>query len=291
VVICLLLLALWFSSRHFSGPRASLAVGFRVHQKTIREKVQQEGRLLEIATLVLIGLAVRINFMALVIAPLLLWFMVRHLHDVTPALQGFAWRTLVVLAVFMVAYIPGWQGDATFLAITNAFHPFDFAYSPLSLVVIPVRAFFSLVAQRGHFPPSLMEPTQAADMTVLATSFFLYALLYLREMGRVRAYAYDTLFTSLTIVILGYIVLAATVFGPGYVTWVVWVVALRHFDRLSVGALLLSCSALLYYPLQQLAPTAPGILLPLCIFGIPLVYVIIQRYIFVGGIERKNALT
>ena len=162
VVICLLLLAV-----------AMLLVGVSSSPFT------------GIAALVLIGLAVRINFMTLLLAPLLLWFMVRYRRRVSAALVGFTWRALAVLAIFVVAYLPGWQGSATFLAITNALHLFDFANSPLSLIVMPVRTFFSFVAQKGHFPP-LMQPTQAADMTVLATSFFLFALLYVREMGKVR---------------------------------------------------------------------------------------------------------
>jgi hypothetical protein len=270
VVICLLLLALWLLV-------ATPLVGV--------------PPLRTIAALVLIGLALRISLMTLLIAPLLLWFMVRHARDLSSALMGFAWRALIVLAIFIVAYLPAWQGGATFLAITGALHLFNFVNSPLSLVVLPVRSLFKLVAQSGHFPPSLMQPTTAADMTVLATSFFLFALLYLREMGKIRARPYDTLFTSWANVILGYIVLVATVFGPGYVVWVVWVVALRRFDRLSVCALLLSCSTLLYYPLLQTGPAATDILLPVCIFGIPLVYAIVQRYIPTGRIERKNVLT
>ncbi len=106
-----------------------------------------------------------------------------------------------------------------------------------------------------------------------------------------KSLPYDTLFTGWTLVIVGYIVLAATVFLPGYIVWGVWVVALRRFDTLSVCVLLLSCSALLYYPLQQFAATATGVLLPLCVFSIPLVYLIVQRCIPAGRIERKNVLT
>ncbi len=309
VVICLLLLALWFSL----------------------------NPTYEIATLVLVGLALRINFMALLIAPLWLWFMVRHTRGIRATLMGFTWRALVALGVLIVAFVPGWQGSATFLAITNALHPFDFANSPLSLVVKPVRSLFNFVAQRGHFPPSLMQPATAANMMVLATSFFLFALLYLRQMGRVRARmrlhyekhmppteaqsyedkhkapslplihplslqdaggagdkrdgAVDVLLTGWTVVILGYIILAAAVFMPGYVVWGVWVMALRRFDIVSRCMLLLSCSALLYYPLQGLASASTNIILPLCVFGIPFVYLIVQRYIFTGRIERKNVLT
>ncbi|HEU0002326.1 MAG TPA: hypothetical protein VFQ36_15590 [Ktedonobacteraceae bacterium] len=341
-----------------------------------------------IAALVLIGLAVRINFMTLLLAPLWLWFMARHMRGVARALTGFAWRALVVLAVFIVAYLPAWQGSATFLAITDALNLFNFANSPLSLVVMPARSLFKFVAQNGHFPPSLMQPATAADMTVLATSLFLFALLYLREMGQVRARLrnnpsprpvgtrggrgvgwgpcacpagniirtgshdpqqiagkgtergmpggsqldedkhkapssapprplslqdvgtvptispdqddgddsiklrpYDTLFTAWAVVFLGYTALAVTVFWPGYIVWGVWIVALRRFDALSVCALLLSCSALLYYPLQQLAAHSTGILLPVCVFGIPLVYLVVQHYIPPRRVERKNVLT
>ena len=334
-----------------------------------------------LVALVLIGLAVRINFMTLLLAPLWLWFMVRQARGVGRALIGFAWRALIVLTVFIVAYLPDWQGSATFLTITDALNLFNFANSPLSLVVMPARSLFKFVAQNGHFPPSLMQPATAADMTVLATSLFLFALLYLREMGRVRAQLrntsphrpvgtrsgrgegwgpcacpagdiirtgsydsqqiankgterempeesqsdedkhkaplslqdggtvptinpvqddgddsiklrpYDTLFTGWVVAFLGYIVLAVTVFWPGYIVWGVWIVALRRFDALSVCALLLSCSTLLYYPLQQLAAHSTGILLPVCVFGIPLVYLVGQRYISTGWIARKNVLT
>ena len=354
VVICLLLLALWFSlypvatplvgvpSASFASRLFRIVPIFRRGGGGVDEgrgrlrrprpvSLSETPRPYGIAALVLVGLAVRINFMTLLIAPLWLWFMARHTRGVSAALMGFTWRALVVLAILIVAYLPDWQGSATFLAITNALHLFDFANSPLGLVVIPVRSFFSFVAQRGRFPPSLMQPTTAADMMVLATSFFLFALLYLREMGRVRVRirplyekhmpptesqgdedkhkaptsapphplslqgegddSVDTLLTGWMVVILGYVVLAATVFSPGYIVWGVWVVALRRFDTLSVCVLLLSCSTLLYYPLQQLASTSTSILLPLCVFGIPLVYLIVQRCIPAGRIERKNVLT
>jgi hypothetical protein len=367
-VISLLLLAVWLSMQPVATPLVGIpsALPLQIRTETRAGRDAHKGRRywFDIAALVLVGLAVRMSLVTLVIAPLFLWFMVRNTRDISTALMGFAWRALIVLAMVIVAYIPAWQGGATLLAFTDSLHLFNFAYSPLSLVVIPVRALYSLIANSAHFPPSLMQPTTAADMTVLATAFFLFAMLYFREMGRVRArtrshsakfyppnaemtrngpsrpvgtmggagrmrgpcacprgvairmssrnpqqneetpvivqdkgvdvvhsYAYDGLFTSWTIVILGYIALASTVFWPGYVVWMVWVVALRRFDRLSVCAILLSCSALLYYPLLRLDPTPASILLPLCIFGIPLVYMIVQRSIPLGRVERKNVLT
>lgn len=313
VVMCLLLVALWFSMHSIATPLASVPSlsftrGFFRIVPTFSRGVSEKGtgggrrkrpltipptpRPYEIAALVLVGLGVRINFMTLLMAPLLLWFMVRHRRGVSSALMGFAWRAVVVLAVLVAAYLPGWQGSATFLVITDALHLFDFANSPLGFIVMPVRGFFGFVAQQEHFPP-LMQPSTAADMAVLATSFFLFALLYLREMGKVRErlVGADALFRGWAVVVLGYVVLAATVFSPGYIVWGVWVVALRRFDRLSACVLLLSCSALLYYPLQQFTAAAMGIWLPVCVFGIPLVYLIVQRWIPAGRMERKNVLT
>lgn len=106
----------------------------------------------------------------------------------------------------------------------------------------------------------------------------------------VQSSVYDVLFTGWAVVIVGYVVLAATVFLPGYLVWGVWVVALRRFDTLSVGVLLLSCSALLYYPLQWFALASTGSLLPLCVFGIPLIYLVVQCCLPAGRMERKKVL-
>jgi len=302
VVLCCLLLAVWLF-------------------------IQRKGRWSDTGALVLLGLAGSMNLLVLLLAPLFLWFIVRDARDTTKALLRFAWRALVMLAIIVAAYIPVWQGGTTFLAITASLNLSSFVYSPLALIVIPVRALYSLVAQGAHLPPSLMQPSSAAGATVLASLFFLFALLYFREMGRVGDESYptgvnltdremgpigashpppraracprpgreervipaiETLFTSWSIVIIGYITLVSTVFWPWYVVWVVGVVALRRFDTLSMCAVLLSCSALLYYPLQLVDPTQASVLSPLCIFGIPLVYVIVKRCIPVRRVERNK---
>ena len=249
----------------------------------------------DICSLVLVGLAASLNLLVLVFAPLFAWFIVRGARDITTALRGFAWRVLVVLAIVFAAYIPVWRGGTTLPEATDTLNLFNFAYSPLGLVVIPVRGLYSLVAQSAHFPLALMQPTTAADTTVLASTLFLFALLYLREMGRVHnltggAQPYETLLTSCCIVMIGFIVLVATVFWPWYLIWVVWIAALRRFDTLSISALLLSCTALLYYPLLSLDPSQAAILLPSCVFGIPLVYVVVQRFILKGRFERNRVL-
>ncbi|GAC1566504.1 MAG: hypothetical protein NVS3B14_09350 [Ktedonobacteraceae bacterium] len=275
VVVCFLLLAVWLY-------------------------IQRRGRWFDIGALALLGLATSINLLALLLAPLFLCFMVRDARDIRTALAHLTWRALVILAIVVVAYMPVWQGVTTFLAIVDSLNLSNFAYSPLSLVVLPLRALYSQVAQSAQFPSSLMPPSTAADATVLASTFFLFALLYLREMGRVHrplslqeesGRPYESLFTSWGIVFLGFVALVSTAFWPWYLVWVVWIVALRRFDTLSVSALLLSCTALLYYPLLQLDLAQAAILTPLCIFGMPLAYVIVQRYLPLSRFERNKVLT
>ena len=110
------------------------------------------------------------------------------------------------------------------------------------------------------------------------------------ETGAVGWFPYDILFTGWAVVIVGYIVLAATAFAPGYLVWSVWVVALRRFDTLSMCILLLSCSALLYYLLQWFALAETGFLVPLGVFGIPLACLVIRYWVPAGRIERKKVL-
>jgi len=85
---------------------------------------------------------------------------------------------------------------------------------------------------------------------------------------------FDVLFTSLSIAILGFIVLVPGIFWPWYVLWVLWIVALRRFDALTVSVILLSCTALFTYPLLYLENSPIALFQPLLIFGIPLVYLI-----------------
>ena len=53
-----------------------------------------------------------------------------------------------------------------------------------------------------------------------------------------------------------------------------WIIALRRFDALTISVLLLSCTALLTYPLLYVDNLPIAIYQPLLIFGIPLIYLI-----------------
>lgn len=270
VVICLLLLAVWFY-------------------------VHQRSKWFEGATLLCCGLAISTNLMVLLITPLLLWFMVRNERYITRAIVGFSWRALFVLAIVCIAYAPVWQGGATFLAITSSIDLQNFMYSLLALLVTPLRALYTQLTGGINLPSSLLQPVAAADTTILASTLFIFALLYFQAMGRVRSPwggwggPYDVLFTGWTVVIIGFVALASTLFWPWYIVWVVWIVALRRLDTLTIGVLLLSCTALLYYPLLRLDTTPLGIYVPLCIFGVPFVYLIAQRYLPLKRASRSHS--
>jgi hypothetical protein len=67
--------------------------------------------------------------------------------------------------------------------------------------------------------------------------------------------------------------------------------ALRPHDPLSKTTLLLSCTALLFYPLLSLDGTPFSLLIPAIIFGIPFVYFAGARIIAPWWNDKKQART
>lgn len=261
--------------------------------------VQGKGRFYEIGILVLFGLALSINLIALLIAPLYIWLIIRNEGNIRRAVWGFCWRMLVVLAIMIALYLPFWKGASTFLAITSTIDIQHFFNSPLALLVDPLRWIFTLIARWSHFPP-IMQPNSAADMALRASATFIFALIYLHLFALVRRIPstiegihhnpdteqeinfpdFDILLNCCCIAVLGYLVFVSGWFWPWYVLWVLWIAALRRFDALTLTMLLLSSTMLLTYPWLDLhiSPTSPlGALQPLLIFGIPFVYLIGSR--------------
>jgi len=175
-----------------------------------------------------------------------------------------------------ILYLPFWHGTSTFLAITSSIDMQHFVHSPLGVLAMPVRWLFGLLVQGMNLPTTIssyyLQPTSAADTAVSASAMFIFALIYFYLLGKVRSF--DTLLTSLCLVTLGYIVFISGQFWPWYVLWTLWIVALRRFDALTVSVLLLSCTALLTYPLLFVDNFPIASYQPLLIFGIPLIYLI-----------------
>jgi hypothetical protein len=253
MLICLLLLATWLS-------------------------VQQKGGWYDAGTAALLGLASSVNLIGLLFAPMFIWFSVRSERDVAHTTWGFCWRAILVLATLFILYLPFWHGSSTFIAITSSIDMQHFVYSLLGVLAMPMRWLFSLIAQAGHFPVPYLQPTTAADVTVQASGMFIFALIYVYLLAKVRRASarqgFRVLLTSLSLGVSGYVALVSGLFWPWQVLWILWVVALRRLDALTVSVLLLSCTALLTYPLLYLDNLPVAVYQPLLIFGIPLIYLI-----------------
>src|SRR5205807_3772618 len=127
--------------------------------------VQEKAWWSEIGGLVVFGLAISTNLIALLIVPLYAWFIVRTERSLPRAIWSFCWRTLLLLAFVSMIYLPFWRGASTFFSITSAIDMQHFVQSPLGTLTGPTRALFTLVAQFEHYPP-IMQPTVAADVTL-----------------------------------------------------------------------------------------------------------------------------
>ena len=147
--------------------------------------VRGKGRWAEFGVLILLGVAISMNLIAFLVAPLLLWFIVRTESNVLSALWGACWRTLVMLVPAVAFYLPFWRGASTFFAITSAADMAHFAYSPIGLLISPAHWFFGLVAKGSNFPP-VMQPTTAADATLRVSTIFIFVLIYIHLFSNVR---------------------------------------------------------------------------------------------------------
>jgi hypothetical protein len=229
-------------------------------------------------------------------------------RDNVRVVWGCCWRALVTLITLLIVYLPFWHGGSTFVAISTSIDMQHFVHSLLAMVAVPLDWLYSQVAQGANFPANYMQPSSAANTMLAASGLFIFALIYLYLLGKVRkapvtiadghstggdasiptlphtspaptrdGVGVEVLFSCLSAAILGYVVFVAGVFWPWYILWALWIVALRRFDALSVSVLLLSCTALLTYPLLYLDRWPIALYQPLLIFGIPFVYLIVRR--------------
>lgn len=262
---------------------------------------QRRNRWSEIGVLCIFGLAASTNLLALLIAPLYVWYIVRAERGMGVALWAFSWRMGFVLACMLLIYLPFWRGSQTFFAITSAIDMAHFVHSPLGTLVGPTRDFFEQVAKWAHFP-SIMQPTTAADLTLRGSATFIFALIYLNLFGQVRRApvtsstvdqemrlpGFDVLLTSWCGVVLAYLLLVSGWFWPWFVLWVLWIAVLRRLDTLTITVLLLSGTALLAYPLMNFNRRPAMVGLPVLIFGVPLVYFLIDSLMKQRGKRRTE---
>jgi hypothetical protein len=250
-----------------------------------------------ICMLMLLGLAIGINMVTLLIAPLYIWFEMRR-HRIPRALLGFGWRFICILSVEFLLMLPFWRGSDTFFSITSSIDMAHFVHSPVALFTLPLRFIyrivFHIIAQ--GLPPSML-PDPAADVTVRATATFIFLLIYANLFSQIRHSprtpvgmrnrqdtdpqmhlpGFDTLLTCCSLAVFWYLILVSGWFWPWYILWVLWLVALRPIDALTIAILLLSWTALFIYAFTGFTKAPLVTYQSAIIFGIPLTYLLIVR--------------
>lgn len=255
-----------------------------------------KGRWHELIALLLFGLAMSINLVVLLIAPLFIWFRLRDKTNIPRVLWGICWRALACLGLVIPIYLPFWRGASTFFAIISVIDMQHFMHSPIGLLTDPVRWAFGLVDQWAHFPP-VMQPTIAADMALRFSAIFIFALIYIQLFGNVRRApasvpdslqapssdqemllpGFDVLTDCWASAVFWYLVLIMGWFWPWYVLWALWIVGLRRPNGHTFAVLLLSGTALLIYPLLAFPGSPFATYQSLLIFGVPLVFLFMDR--------------
>ena len=295
ILLTLLLLATWlYVLSEYAAPRTSDNIQSRAMSSRLLSLLRRRWFLHGSALLVL-GLAISTNLIALLIAPLYLWFAVRKEPDIGRALRGFCWRALLVVTPPLLIMLPFWRGADTFFALTSAIDMAHFVHAPVGMLATPLRAIFELVAARGV--PTFLAPATAADMAVRASAAFIFVLIYAHLFSKVRHGAsqlggmrngpyddrhrahsdFDALLSSCSIAIFWYLILVSGWFWPWYVLWMLWIVVLRRIDTLTIAILLLSGTALFIYAFVGFSRAPLATYQSAVIFGVPLLYLLIVR--------------
>lgn len=250
-----------------------------------------------ICMLMVLGLAIGINMVTLLIAPLYIWFEMRQ-RRISRALLGFCWRFVCILSVEILFMLPFWRGSDTFFSLTSSVDMAHFVHSPVGLFTLPLRFIYRIIfpiIARG-LPPSML-PDTAADVTIRATAMFIFLLIYANFFSQIRHAprtpigmrnrqdtdpqmllpGFDTLLTCCSLAIFWYLILVSGWFWPWYILWMLWLVALRPIDAHTTAILLLSWTALFIYAFTGFTKDPLVTYQSALIFGIPLTYLLIVR--------------
>jgi hypothetical protein len=250
-----------------------------------------------LSMLVVFGLAISTNLLALLLAPLYLWFDMRTERSMSRVVQSFCARLVLMLVPAVLITLPFWRGASTFFAVTSAVDIQHFVHSPVGTLAIPIRAFFQFVATVEHFPP-LLQPIAAADVALRASALFIFVLIYTHLFGKLRHApgsavlqkkrvevidtemrlpAFDVLFYSCSIAVFWYLILVSGWFWPWYLLWLLWIAVLRRLDAFTIAILILSSTALFLYSFVGFTRGPIATYQAALIFGIPLIFLIIAR--------------
>jgi len=259
----------------------------------IRLYVARESFWSRIGAFMLFGLALSMNLIVALFAPLLLWFDVRSERAIPRAIAGFCWRAAIVLLPAISIWLPFWRGGSTFFALTSAIDMDHFVHSPLGTLVGPTHAFFRLIAYVLRFPP-YWNPISSADVALRGSTTFIFVLIYGNVFGQVRHApillpgkhsialadqhdvlpAFDVLLKAWSVAVFAYLMLVAGWFWPWYLLWLLWTVVLRGMDVFTSAMLVLSGTVLFFYLSIGFLSRPIALYQSAFIFGLPLVYLV-----------------
>jgi hypothetical protein len=264
--------------------------------------IQYKGHWYDFWAMIFLGCAVSMNAVALLSAPMIICFCALYKTKQSSSemlkpdsersttifplslgswrgnykqlLWRISWRALVTLTTVSAFYLLFWHRNLTYLSLISFFDTQYFLHTPLNILAIPVQWLNNFLFQALNlstgFSSDYLQATPAANMAVQASAIFIFALLYIYLLSKVRGI--DTLLTCLCLATLGFLIFLSGQFWPWYILWTLWIIALRRFDALTMSVLLLSCTTLLIYPLLYVDSLPITIYLLLLIFGIPLTY-------------------
>ncbi len=296
LLICLFLVATWLYILQVQQTHQRREQAQHATSKTGRLAFLRTPWFLHLCVLFVFSLAIGINLITLLIAPLYVWFDLRAEKNGLRLFLNFGWQVLFMLAPAILIMLPFWRGAQTFFDITSAVDLSQFGYAPISILVAPLRSLFLHAA--GKKIPGFLQPATAADMTVRASAIFIFILIYANLCGKIRhkgqtstptdnlsannqhisTPGLDTLLSSCAIAVFCYMILVSGWFWPWYILWILWLVALRRFDTFTSMIMLLSGTALLIYTFVGFTRAPLATYQSALIFGIPLVYLLVVKY-------------
>ena len=256
---------------------------------------------LHLGVLLIFGLALSINLIALLVVPLYIWFDLRTERNIARVCLSFCWQILVVLIPEILFIAPFWTGAETFFNLTSSVDMNHFVHAPVGILAAPLHPLYRTFVPHGGLSV-VLNPDLAADVTVRASAALIFVVLYANLFSKVRAApttleemrksptadqilvpGFDVLLSCSGTAVFWYMILISGWFWPWYILWMLWPFVLWRFNTFSWAILVLAGTALFIYAFVGFTSAPLATYQSAIIFGIPLVYLLIvrsrQRYV------------
>ena len=256
--------------------------------------VATRGLSLYLGTLLLFGLALSINLIALLVVPLYIWFDLRVERSIARVCLGFCWQILVVLLPEILLIASFWTGAKTFFNLTSSVDMDHFVHAPVGILAGPLHLLYRAFTPHGL--SVTLNPDLAADVTIRASAALIFVVLYANLFSQVRAApttleamrksltadqirvpGFDVLLSCSGTAVFWYMILISGWFWPWYILWMLWPFVLWRFNTFSSAILVLAGTALFIYAFVGFTSTPLATYQSAIIFGVPLVYLLVVR--------------